>query len=184
MKITKFIYGVCLLSCFTIMMYGQTEPLNPNNAKESCYWANAGAGVSSNNSISLGMEVTCQIGVSELLTISCIYNEEFALFVSPAESIWYVGALYGLFLKRSFGFVSGSLGISMVNGVNRGQSYGGWLFEEYEKVTFNTVGIPIESQLFLRLSPNLGIGINGFANINPEKSFLGVLACIQIGILE
>ena len=78
-----------------------------------------------------------------------------------------------------------SSGISVVSGVKRGALLSsGLLSSKYEKQTFFTVGLPIEGQLLFMPSPLLGIGLYGFANINAKKSFIGILACAQIGKLR
>jgi hypothetical protein len=47
---------------------------------------------------------------------------------------------------------------------------------------FTTVGIPLEVQLALR-GRYVGIGIYGFANLNPESSFMGATISLHAGRL-
>ena len=158
--------------------------------KANHWWFNAGLGACKVNRRgeypSLGINFSYQIKRS-LISLRCIYNFEFEILEpSPSESVWDVGALYGRFAKASYGFASVSGGVSYVGGVRRGRllSSSGWFSEKYEKLTFNTVGIPIEGQLFWTPTSFFGIGICGFANMNPEKSFFGGLLCIKIGKLR
>jgi hypothetical protein len=121
-----------------------------------------------------------------LISIRYIYNEEMIfLNLLPKESVRDIGVLYGRIAKASYGFASISGGISCVSGVHRGkfQNFSDHSIN-YEKQPYSTFGIPLESQLFWTPSSFIGLGIYGFANINPEKSFYGGLFCIQLGRLK
>jgi hypothetical protein len=75
-----------------------------------------------------------------------------------------------------------------VGGVRRGRflgSGGGWFGPSYyESLSFTTVGIPLEAQVFFTPFSFLGIGMCGFANLNPEKPYAGALLCLKIGKLR
>jgi len=88
----------------------------------------------------------------------------------PDESITECGVLYGRATKASYGVASVSGGISIV------------VASLY--TSFTTVGIPLEAQLILTPTKIFGIGFKGFANLNPQKSFGGLLFCLQIGKLR
>ena len=47
----------------------------------------------------------------------------------------------------------------------------------------DTVGLALEAQSFVRLSV-VGVGVYGFANVNPEASFLGATLSLQLGRLR
>jgi hypothetical protein len=163
--------------------------------KASHWWLDAGLGVCKVNGggeydkykglTSLGINFSYQINKG-LILFHCIYNVEFGVFLpSPLESVWDFGAFYGRFAKTSYGFASVSGGVSYVGGVRQGRYLRTEGFSNiYEKLTFNTVGIPIEGQLFWTPTSHFGIGIYGFANMNPEKSLFGCLLCIKIGKLR
>lgn len=153
--------------------------------EEDHYWFNAGLGTSSFGG-SLGISASYQTGRS-LASVRFIYNEEFNILgPSPSESVWDFGALYGINAKGSLVFASVSGGVSFVTGVRRGKYLGssGWFSSNYESEPFVTVGIPVEGQLFWTPLNFLGIGFYGFANLNPEKSFVGALLSIQLGKLR
>jgi hypothetical protein len=155
--------------------------------KASQWWFNTGLGICNVNSygdylVSFGINYSEHIKRG-LISYRFIRNEEFILFgPRPSESVWDLGVLYGRFAKTSDGFASVSAGVSYVGGVRRGKflSSSGWI-SNYEKLTFRTIGIPLEGQLFWTPTSFVGIGIYGFANMNLEKSFFGGLLCIQIG---
>jgi hypothetical protein len=158
------------------------------------FWFNAGVGAGivnggfgSNNADnfdgpSFGLSYSTRKNKG-LISIRFIYNEEMIFFkVSPLENLWDMGVLYGRIARRSYGFASISGGLGLVGGVHRGSFINLSDYTiRYEKHTYNTFGIPFESQLFWTPSPFVGFGIYGFANVNPEKSFFGGLFCIQLG---
>jgi hypothetical protein len=47
----------------------------------------------------------------------------------------------------------------------------------------NTVGLPITAEASLN-SPNVGIGLRGFANLNPARSFGGLALVLRLGGLR
>ncbi len=154
-----------------------------NNIQEQHYWANVGAGGSSvhgglgedEGGISGGGSFSYQTG-SSLFSIRGVVNEEFRLdlwgYSGPPEKVWDIGVLYGRVAKASWGLASISGGVGIVGA------------SDDQGVSSYHPGIPLESQLFWTPSSTLGIGIYGFANLNLEKSFVGALLCVQIGILR
>ena len=161
------------------------------------FWFNAGVGAgtviggfdssNSSNAVgpSFGINFSSQVKRG-LFSIRFIYNEEMIfLRMSPTQSISDFGVLYGRIAKIPKGFISLSGGISRVFGEHRGafQNLNNYTFN-YETQSYGTFGIPFESQIFWTPNSFIGVGIYGFANINPEKSFWGGLFCIQLGKLK
>jgi hypothetical protein len=114
------------------------------------------------------------------------YFEEFNIFgPTPNETLWDMAFMYGRFINGSHGIATFSGGLSLVGGVERGRflyNTAGWFGPNvYESVHFATVGIPVEGQLLWTPGAHFGIGINGFCNLNPRKSFAGVLLCLKFG---
>lgn len=154
-----------------------------SNTKEHRYWVNMGGGGSlvhgglgeDEGGISGGGSFSYQTG-SSLFSIRGVESEEFKLdlfgYSGPPEKVWDIGVLYGRVAKASWGLASISGGVGIV-GVS-----------DDEGITSHHIGLPIESQLFWTPSSRVGIGIYGFANLNFEKSFVGALLCVQIGILR
>jgi hypothetical protein len=190
-------YRFVLFLCFVaLILCTANSPIYAQEAFFNCpaklYWINAGLGGSSFG-ISPGVCLSYR-NRGNLISIRFIYNEEINLQIfgpgpSPSESVWDLGALYGRNAKTLHGLASVSGGVSLVGGVRRGRylsNSGGWWSstDSYEKLTFLTVGVPIEVQLFWTPLSSLGIGIYGFANLNRQKSFAGALLCVQIGKLQ
>jgi len=167
------------------------------------FWVNGGLGASSVHgglgsdpgAPSFGGSLCYQSG-KNLFSFRYLLSEEFQILGtdSPSETVWDFGVLYGRIAKASYGFASISSGMSIVGGVRRGRYLGGtgeWVGTSYyfgtsyyEENDFITVGIPVEGQLFWTPLAFFGIGFYGFANLNPEKSFVGALLCVQIGKLK
>lgn len=151
----------------------------------SLYWINLGFGGSSFE-FATGFSFSHQTQREHgLLSIRFIHNEKLSLFSSPAETLWDFGILYGIMNKGTYGMVSISGGGSIVGGVRKGELLEGeWFSSKYTRKNFTSVGIPLESQLMLTPSPFFGIGLYGFANLNPEQSYFGILLNLQIGKLR
>jgi hypothetical protein len=152
--------------------------------KDQHYWANLGGGFAwvhdglgdADGGISGGMSLSYQNGGS-LFSIRGVENAELKLDLwgedsGPPDVVWDIGALYGRVAKASFGVASISGGLSVV-GFSKGEGRSSY-----------RPGIPIESQLFWTPSNVLGFGLYGFADLNSQKSFAGVLFCLQIGFLK
>ncbi len=85
-----------------------------------------------------------------------------------------VGLLYGRVLSEGSFFASVGAGVAYVEGLDVG------LFGDNDEL-FATIGLPLEVQLFVRPFRFIGVGIYGFANINPEQNFTGATFSVQIG---
>ncbi len=86
-----------------------------------------------------------------------------------------LSGLYGLSTKTKWFLASLSSGIGIVVGKQKSNN---------EENSFSTIGLPLESQLFLRPLPAVGFGITIFVNVNSKKSYTGILFCLQIGKLR
>lgn len=96
-----------------------------------------------------------------------------------------VGLLYNRVFKSSWIHCSAGAGLAVVCGTidSTGFTLGGTDSDKDEKLG-PTIGLPLDVQLFLRPLPFLGLGLYGFADINPEESFLGFALCLQLGKLK
>lgn len=155
----------------------------------SNYWVNAGLGLGAFDSRLAGSTGISLLSYQTGIRIVSIRNNievSIVLFghsPSPEESVWDIGILYGIIAKGSYGSASISGGVSLVGGIRRGKPLPGSSYR-YEELSFKTVGIPIEAQLFFTPFSFLGVGFYGFANLNLEKSFWGALLCLQVGKLK
>lgn len=143
---------------------------NQKQTRHNYLWDNFGIGWGT-QTLACGLGVSGQLGGHHLISIRGV-----TFIGMSAENIVFtlhdIGILYGFSTKtpQSRGYCSFAVGLSYVNGRN------------YKA----TVGFPIEVQLFLILKSKHaklfgGIGLYGFANINSEESFVGLLLCAQLG---
>ena len=180
-NLTVIISTVLMLLTTKSQAYVQQDT---SDSKPNLSWLNLGLGVGSIG-LSAGASFSYNFG-SSLISIRSVANSEFKIFgPSPSENVWDLGVLYGRSAKASYGVASISGGIAIVGGVRRGRylgSTGGFFSsDKYESLTFSTIGIPIEGQLFWTPFSFFGIGIYGFGNLNPEQSFAGALLCLEFG---
>jgi len=171
-----------------MVMAGSIDPASAQTNEQfqpdsSLHWINIGLGPGTGGMAAGAVISIKQNSTNKYLSFRITYNEEFVLFTSPSENVWDVGALIGIRNRSAKGLSSISAGLSVVGGRKRsGNRTGGdWFGSEYDSRIFTTMGIPVNTELFLTPSKNFGIGLNGFANINPQKPFAGVLLCLQIG---
>ena len=104
----------------------------------------------------------------------------------------YVGSLraavlFGIFGDTGFGDISLLLGrATRARGFRASASIGLAYVGGTDPVTYAgvaTVGVPLEGQLLY--SPGaLGLGLYGFANLNPERSFAGLTLSLHVGALR
>jgi hypothetical protein len=136
-------------------------------------WVNGGIGSPADKSgFSIGLDLYYQNGY-DLFSLRITGTVEPRLILwgnQKAESISEYGVLYGRVAKASYGAASVSAGISIVS--------------ESPYTSFTTVGFPLEAQLIWTPTSVFGIGFKGFANLNPQKSFAGLLFCLQFGMLR
>ena len=100
-----------------------------------------------------------------------------------------LGLLYGRATTGGGSYGSFGIGVAVVTGSFRedGLDLCGILSDrddcpDTSPQGFTTVGIPLEVQLALR-GRHVGIGIYGFANLNPESSFVGATVSLHVGRL-
>ena len=112
-----------------------------------------------------------------MLTGRGLIAEEFNLFqTGDPQQFWDGSILAGLYTKGKTGFLSIGAGVALTGGRKDNPNVSG-------QDNFITIGLPVESQLFLTL-PFAGIGVVGFANITPEGSYLGAALALQFGNLR
>jgi hypothetical protein len=145
--------------------------IDENQKQVNYLWANLGIGSGTQWPYpAFGLGVSCQIMKHHLISIRGVtfigIGEENIVF-----TLRDVGILYGFSTRtpQSHGYCSFAIGVSYAS-------------EPYT----SAVGIPIELQLILPVKSKRpefigGIGIYGFADINPKKSFIGLLLCAQLG---
>lgn len=151
----------------------------PGSVQSSSGWFSLGIGATSQGLL-IGCGYTTHITSNTLLTIRYARTDEITLWASPSERVWDLGALVGIGSVGKNGGAAVSIGLGLVGGVRRGERIGGgWFSSKCEALEFSTIGIPVELQFIFRAS-SLGIGVNTYANLNPEKSFAGAALSLLI----
>jgi len=132
---------------------------------------------------------------SRLWGVRLAESSEFNLFgPSPALADTEFGLLFGRYSARKAGFVTASVGLSVVRSVRRGRSlssncnsfsFMGCLFAatRYEKLVSHTIGVPFEARAVLA-SRYAGLGVGVFGNLNAGGSFVGVALTLDVGLLR
>ncbi len=100
--------------------------------------------------------------------------------ITHIENIKEVSLLFGMIKRNNWGFASFSTGVGTIFAKKKiGVNY-----NKYKKEDKLTIGIPVESQLFITPTPVVGLGIYLLANINNEANYVGLLLCLQFGKLR
>jgi hypothetical protein len=96
------------------------------------------------------------------------------LFGSNADEFGEIGLLYGRTKKRPWGHASiaGGLALTYLSSCPRGQSS-----------DCTTLGVPLTAEVAAKLARVLGVGVQGFVNVNPKSVYLGYSLFVQIGWL-
>jgi hypothetical protein len=85
-----------------------------------------------------------------------------------------IGVLYGRSVKRQWGHLAISTGLAWTGfGSYRGGGAGG----------YSTMGIPVVAEVAARLFSLMGVGAQGFTNLNLKNVYLGAVVFIQLGWL-
>jgi len=146
-------------------------------SSRSSWWASAGLGVGALNSHGdpafAGRAALSYRFRHNLLTVRSTVDAR--LF---GDSFWDVGILYGRAKHGPRETTSFSVGVGAAGG-ERGEGI-------FSNVTHQatTIAIPIEMQVFWIPTSVFGIGVCGFANINHEESFVGVVLTVEVGKLR
>jgi hypothetical protein len=139
----------------------------------SFFWISAGIGIGT-----VGPSVSGSGNISFQWDANVISARGVLVGVSvfQGQTLWDIGLLYGRATSDNDNVAFASIAVGLAF-VQCSGSFAGNI------PISNTVGIPVEVQLFLR-GRQSGIGIYGFANINPTRSFAGVTLSLQLGKLR
>lgn len=139
------------------------------------FWVNAGLGVGTPGIAGI-VSTSYQFLGSNLLTLRGAATGE--LF---GDDLWDIGLLYGRATTAQDYHASISVGMAVMGG---SRSTGGLFSDTPREEISHQFGFPIEGQLFWRHFRIIGLGMSGFVNINEERSFAGLAACLQVGKLK
>ncbi len=177
----------CLLAVFVLPALAETPLHQPH---EKYFWVTLGVGRNPDlypkySTISAAIIPTLQFN-NNIFSLRCLGLIEFIMEgPRPAQYITDISLLYGKCIKGDVYNVSVAVGPGFVKGVDRGKWYGtpGEESYSYQSLPFNTLGFSIDTNTFI-ITPILGFGINLNANINNERSYWGILLCIQLGHIQ
>ncbi|MFH1010408.1 MAG: hypothetical protein V1784_04135 [bacterium] len=153
----------------------------------------AGAGKAAQDLSGVGTHFALSLVLNDhrVLTFRTSAVSEVSLFgnIHPLESSRDFGVLYGWRTSgRYLGYLSASVGISVVQSVRRGRllSSSGCCFgsSEYEVIRKYTVGVPFEGQAVFKPLEAIGLGLICFGNVNPKGSFVGGALSLFLGDLK
>ena len=105
----------------------------------------------------------------------------------PSQSRSDVSVLVGRIVPGRYGFATASAGLGLVHTVRRGQylrSDPGFLWPVYhERLSETTAGLALSAKAVLS-TRYAGIGLEGFGNLNPKASFVGLAMTLDVGKLR
>lgn len=158
-------------------------------------WAGAGTGIAAMPERNAGDSSTSGSAGAGVLYVT--YREKQNLITGRLSStaevfgdvVFDYGLLYGRMIGSGEGFVSVGGGLAFVEGefVDDGLSFCNFFSQDCEPketVKVQTVGVPLEVQLFWRPTRFVGVGAYLFANLNTVASFGGASASIQLGLFR
>lgn len=167
------ILHLCLMA---VLLLTFSNSVHAQSDDERFFWVNFGIGGGSVGEEGASVNLTANYQFrGNLLTMRITSCGE--LF---GRSLNDYGIVYGRVLTPSTFLISLGGGLGIVDGEIR---YGLLSWREPDKIEM-TIGLPLEAQLFWKALRFLGLGIYGFANINPEESFYGCTLSLQIGKLR
>lgn len=183
--------SVIVISCLPLSTWAQSAGPASASAGESLtrFWIGAGVGLGEliegeddpndegGGALAGALYGSYQFGPNLLSARTAFSGELFG------DNFADYGILYGRATTGRLGHASVSAGVAVVSG-----SYSDDRLildpdgDEPERVL--TVGLPVEVQLMWRPLPFFGLGLYGFANLNPEASFVGATLSAQLGLMR
>jgi len=146
------------------------------------YWIGLGIG---GNYFGVTKSVNLSIAIDDnIFSIRYSKSDEFQFNVEghydePRIGLKEFAILYGKCLKKSIVALTFSTGISYLNGTNRGKNIEP---KEYEKINISTLGMPLEFEFIIGFAQNVGIGLQGYYNLNKDKMFGGLIFKLNVGL--
>jgi hypothetical protein len=167
----------------------ETASIETAEIKNNFQYLNLGIGAGSFQGLG-GISIGAEYGIINknfLLSMHIFRIQEIQLFVSPNENMNDFALLFGRINEQEGFHISVSAGISYIYGVFRGNSIpssGGFLSSNHAEKIIETIGLPLQIDLFVGATHNLGLNIIIFGNINQKCSFGGLLFCLQFGAIK
>jgi hypothetical protein len=179
----KHIILIIFLSVFsTNLIFSQSFFSEDSLNNRNCYWVGFGLG---GNHFGPSFSVILSYNNNhDLYSLKFSRSSELNFgvenkFDNPSLQLSEYSFLYGKTLRQSVVLLSFSAGLSYLDGVSRGKQVQD---KEFEKIKINTIGIPFETELMLEFSKYAGIGLTFNGNLNKEKSYVGGMFRIKVGL--
>lgn len=135
-------------------------------------WVNGGIGT---GRMGLASSVTGGVPIGHRVFVGGRYaqtKELNLLGTGPAAVIWDAGPLVGLVEQGRWGHLSLGSGVAVVGGRS----------PDEPGTKSSTLGIPLDVQAFFTPIRYVGIGVHGYANVNPGDNLLGWSVQLQVRI--
>lgn len=165
-KISQRVIALIFLVALTSSTLGNAQD-NPPSRSERHWWFNAGLGWGQ-------YDATGELSIatqSRSLILSCrlAFSTEFSMFDGSSSGVFDTGILVGYGSKRpQLINYSIAAGLALASGHDFGP----------------TIGLPVEAQVSVTPTSFMGVGITGFLDVNKDKTFYGLLICLQFGNLR
>ena len=173
----RLLFVMALMGTATVPAAGQDT-----TAQRPTAWLTLGAGrgfFGTKTGIGAHVSITFQFGANVLSMRSSGTGDILeTLFGNSGDIVgtsdW--GVLYGRATPPGRVHASIAAGIGSAR-VYRGAASG-------DPTTTVHFGVPLEGQLFLRVSSVVGVGLYGYGNLNKDRSYWGLSAAIELGRLR
>lgn len=180
---TQYRLLVCLLLLTGLLLAGagvfpasaQPSTRTVDDTIQRYGWVNGGIGTGRTGiarSVAGGVPVGDRLFVGGRYVGTKEFDISLAPTSSPSASNWDAGPLVGLVGQGRWGHLSLASGVAVV---------GGQRPDESESKSL-TLGIPLNLQAFFTPIRYVGIGAQGYANVNADDNLLGVSLQVQVRI--
>lgn len=137
------------------------------------------------SNIGLGASFSLNFRLNKnVFTIQFQGAEEFAILDKKLESIEETSLLYGRLFQLGNTSLIISTGISSIYGMKKFQ----YLHQNYTYLDdykeFTAIGLPIKLHYSIFSNSSFGLGLEGFANLNKERSACGASLVLRIGRIK
>ncbi|MFB6230042.1 MAG: hypothetical protein ABEL04_02705 [Salinibacter sp.] len=162
--------GLLAVSAGVLPASAQQSASGSDEATHRYGWLNGGVGIGRTG---LASSVTGGAPVGDRVFVGGRYTQTKELNIlstGPVAAIWDAGPLVGLFEQGRWGHLSVASGATVVGG-QRPDDPG---------TRSITLGVPLDAQVFFTPLRYVGVGVHGYANVNPGDNMLGWSLELQV----
>ncbi len=184
MKVTflRYLFIILILITSLSLEFTSVFARTETKSNENLYWFNGGLGRSSLGSVggSTGMSIQLK---KMMFSMRATANSEGGGILDGGDEFFDVGLLIGIATQRLKNNASFLVGIARVAGSRYIETSDSFFGGKRVDIV-PTIGFPIESQLFFKLSGWFGMGLNIYLNLNREETFGGITLNLMLGKLR